>query len=414
MRLLRAATSLCLLLTCAAAASAQDQARWTEAVPPEEELALWRSINQAVNAGDWLGAAQTADRHRGAPDETLVQWQGFFYSWVGRSDLVAALEEQGLLTRPPLCEPAAGLQQRDALETIVEAAADHQAIIIQELHWESQHRLLMSELLPRLRELGFSVFAAEDFQADPAIYESADYYPGGVVDFHSTHEPVFADAVRQAIALGYRLVRYEATFPPPADVPPQRFQAYRSEQQAKNLYERIFVEDPDAKALIYLGVGWGREAPNPQFPGDIPMVVQLKEMAGIDPLTVDQIGCRLPDPQDGSGAVIAFLPDGAGAVQGHPPGSFDMQIRYGSDSYEPTGRANWLSILGRKPVAVPEQLRLAGEATVIEARRASDPEDATPFDRLYLAAGETLPLMLAPGAYRVSASDGEAVTVSVD
>src|SRR5690606_23088711 len=66
--------------------------------------------------------------------------------------------------------------------------------------------------------------------------------------FHSTREPVFADAVRTAIELGYRLVPYEASFPPPPDVAPESFQAYRSNQQATNLHERIFARDAEAKA----------------------------------------------------------------------------------------------------------------------------------------------------------------------
>ena len=143
------------------------------------------------------------------------------------------------------------------------------------------------------------------------------------------------------------------------------------------------------------------------------MIARLKEMTGLDPITIDQTGCRLLEGDWTSGATVDFEPGGAAAVEGHPPGTFDLQIRYVSETYEPASRASWLGRLGRKPIDAPQALRSTQEAAVIiEARPAGEPADAAPFDRLYLGPGESLPLMLAPDDYAI-ATVGGADTVEI-
>ena len=56
---------------------------------------------------------------------------------------------------------------------------------------------------------------------------------------------------------------------------------------------------------------------------------------------------------------------------------------------------------------------------LVEARRLDEPRLAVPEDRLLLRPGETLPLMLPPGAYRVEAwtkngQVADAVDLNVD
>jgi hypothetical protein len=390
--------------------------RWTEDVSQAEEASLTRSLIGAIRAEDWLAAVRIADRFRPSPTSAFSQYQAFTYAMTGRLDLVADLQRAGWLPSAPLCDDEEpGLVYRDALETIVEAAALRPAVIIQEMHWEAQHRFLLQVLLPRLREEGFSYFAAEDFEGRPEAYATASY-PREAPAFHSAREPVFADAVRTAIELGYRLIPYEASFPPPPEIEPQNFQSYRAEQQADNLYRRIFAADPEAKAIIYTGVGWAREAPHPDYPGDAPMVVLLKELSGIDPLTIDQTGCGLSASVVDSGVAVAFQSNGLAAVQGFPQGTFDLQVRHVSASYQRLGRADWLLRLDRKPVAIPDSLRQPQQLVIVEAHLDSEPAAASPIDRIYLGADEALPLLLPSGEFRITAqpNDGESVLIVVE
>ena len=57
--------------------------------------------------------------------------------------------------------------------------------------------------------------------------------------------------------------------------------------------------------------------------------------------------------------------------------------------------------------------------SIVEARLADEPDEAVPVDRLLVRPGETLPMLLAPGRYRVESWTRERgwsapVTVVVD
>ncbi|HEX6996432.1 MAG TPA: hypothetical protein VF339_20040 [Gammaproteobacteria bacterium] len=76
-------------------------------------------------------------------------------------------------------------------------------------------------------------------------------------------------------------------------------------------------------------------------------------------------------------------------------------------SHDEFGRADWILRLGRKPVTIPSCLRKPDQPVIIEARRAGEPDDATPVDRIYLHADEALPLLLPSGEFRVTAWPGD-------
>ena len=401
--------SISVLCVVAHPASAQ---RWAEPAPATEEASLAQTLIAAIRSERWLDAMEIADRYRGSQTSSFSQFQAFAYMMTGRLDLVSELQREGRIPSANICDDPSGRTYRDAVETIIKAAEHHRAVVIQEFHWNAQHRFLLHALLPRLRAMGFTDFAAEDFEGDPEEYRTARY-PQDAPGFHSTREPVFADAVRVAIALGYKLTPYEAAFPPPPEVERKDFQSYRSNQQAENLYERIFAHDSSSRAIIYTGVGWAREAADPKFPDFVPMLTHLRELSGIDPLTVDQTTCRQPESRANGTPVVAFDSAGNPVVRGVSSGAFDLQVRYAPVAYEDPGRAEWLYRLGRKPVPIPDALRPENRPFIAEAHLQSEPDDASPVDRIYLGATESLPLMLPAGRFRISVQPREAEPVIV-
>ncbi len=264
--------------------------------------------------------------------------------------------------------------------------------------------------------MGFAYLAVEDFGPDPDAY-AAISYPGQAPGYQSVREPVFADAVRRAIKLGYRLIPYEIDFANLNEVPADERMQARESGQAQNLVDLVLAKDPDARILVYVGYQHAYEAlyTTGHAPPVEPMAMRLKALTGIDPLTIDQTGCRTPDTSGVPGP-IGFDAAGNAVISALPEGRVDLQVR--QPVPDGAGRPSWLRALGRKAVAIPKGLRKDMEPIVIEARLVGEPGDATPLDRLYLAQGETLPLMLRPGAYVVraqtAAGRGAPVTLVVD
>jgi hypothetical protein len=72
-------------------------------------------------------------------------------------------------------------------------------------------------------------------------------------------------------------------------------------------------------------------------------------------------------------------------------------------AFEIEGRLTSGAREDERAVDVPASLIAASETVLIEARREGEPDLAVPEDRLMLFPGETLPLVLPPGNYRIEA-----------
>ena len=103
----------------------------------------------------------------------------------------------------------ANAESRPALAYIAARAAGHRVVMVNERHHVSTERLLTLELLRPLYEQGFRYLAAE------ALWDGEDQlnrrsYPiretGGYVS-----DVVFGELLREAIAIGYEVVPYEAS-----------------------------------------------------------------------------------------------------------------------------------------------------------------------------------------------------------
>jgi hypothetical protein len=284
----------------------------------------------------------------------------------------------------------AGTRAADAFDRIVAAADTARVVMVNERHHATSDRLLTLRLLPVLRQRGYRYFAAEAFDwRDTAINRRAAAgvgISGGYVD-----EPVFGEIVREARRLGYTLVPYEAQPEQTAGNDSLNPQRRRDRAQARNLHDRIFRGDPAARVLVHAGYAHVQERPVGTWS---PMAWYLRELTGIDPVTVDQTTlAEASTPSKEHPAYRAAV--AAGLVRheavvlvdstGHllPPialEAVDMQVLAPRTTYT-RGRPDWMTLRGRRRPAEVSAPGCASRPCIVEARLLNDPGDAVPLDR---------------------------------
>jgi hypothetical protein len=168
-------------------------------------------------------------------------------------------------------------RSHSALSYIQEQAADHRVVIINEAHHVPAHRFFTMLLIGKLRDSGFRYFGAETLSAGDSLLNERGYPL--LNSGYFTAEPQYGNLVRRACELGYQVIAYEASGP--ADG------RKRELEQAENI-ATLLRSDPEARVVIHCGYshlleeealeGWGKA-----------MAGRLKELTGIDPLTVDQV-----------------------------------------------------------------------------------------------------------------------------
>jgi hypothetical protein len=315
---------------------------------------------------------------------------------VGREDLIARTPTPSNVCKALVKDGAAV----EPIAEIVRRARATQIVIVNEAHDAPRDRAFIAEIAAALRPLGFATYAAETFSA--AVERSGPTYPR-TSDGTYCQEPVFGDLLRTARALEYSFVPYEVTpslvaKQKPA-MTPEEIRAEvseREEAQANNLVKRVFEVDPHSRVLIHVGYAHALETPQRGASGIAVawMALRLKQKTGIDPLTISQTSYGPFGDRD---VVCGSELDGAPLDD-----SFDIRIMHPAPHFE-RGRPTWRVAMGERLVDVPPFLRRPDQRLIVEARRASEPEDAVPFDRIMNDPGEELPLLLRPGSYSVRA-----------
>lgn len=165
----------------------------------------------------------------------------------------------------------------NAIDTITRLAADRHIVLINEAHHDAHTRQLTLALLPRLRKLGFTYFAAEALtDTDAALMQRG--YPLKTSGVEYLDEPLYGEIIREAIRLGFIIVPYDS-----ANHRPQA----RENEQARNLRRRVFAKDPNARIFIHGGYAHIDKKSGRLFKVN-PMGLQLKKSIGFDPLCIDQ------------------------------------------------------------------------------------------------------------------------------
>ncbi len=298
-------------------------------------------------------------------------------------------------------ELAIALEQsepQDAVEAIVRLAEDEVLVLVNEAHHVPQHRALTLELLHALREQGFTHFAAETISdKDTELAERG--YPSSATGAY-VDEPLCADLVRTALALGYEIVAYES------------LGADRELGQATNLLARTLEIDEHARVLVHAGYAHINETG--EVAGSRAMAGRVKEITGIDPLTIDQTLMtehserRLEHPlyrrilEDLELERPTIFVGEKGRAWTAEPGVRDVTV-FSPRSVLEHGRPTWLRMNGlRGPFLLPDDVLQGNDAVQVEVWPEQEPDGAVPIDRVEVRAGDgPKALMLASGRYRM-------------
>lgn len=421
----------CVPVAAFAQASADEQAAWAKA---DRLLAEARTRQGLLAQYTFMREADARDRSA-AFRRAFGQYLSWYQSFVG--DYPAALASFPIAQRslpddspPPLDSP--GFDVRPALEAIPPLARDCRIVLFNEAHHVPLTRSLTVQLLSRLREEGFDYFAAETLDARDAQLATRGY-PVHASGFY-TEEPVYAEMVRTALKLGYKVVAYEAGANTPSGEP-------REAAQARNLYARVFAHDPQARLVV--NAGYSHILKSGRHLGGRSMAEYLQQFSGLPMLAVEQT-MLIPHATAGDDhpiytAVMQRIQPKVPVVfvdaQDRPwslrPG-YDVSVFF-PPSEQVQGRPTWLSLGGlRRPFEVNGRVCRRRFPCLVEARYGDEGADAIPADRLVLerpsaglyrysvplyTSAQATPsgeLYLRPGKYRLTATaeDGSVVSAT--
>lgn len=287
-------------------------------------------------------------------------------------------------------------------------------MILNEAHYSPRDRAFALQVARTLRPLGYTYLAAETFNrgetpgASPAVVArlAADRVVTNGTGFY-THDPVFAAYVNQALRLGYTPVAHESTEAQNARGPGIQ---PREDGEAENL-QAFLRAHPRAKLLVHVGHGHVNEVPSTNANGTqfFFMAARLKQLTGIDPLTIDQttMSDLQPAMRDAYPLAAAKVGSRAGVLfaGGRPlllgrTAATDLQVVHPARRYR-YGRPTWLAALGGRPVAVPPALLPPTGERLLQAFAADAPADAVPLDQVLVTAGAPAPRLMLPRGVRV-------------
>lgn len=298
----------------------------------------------------------------------------------------------------------------DALEEILRRAKEERIVIINESHVLPLHRHFTKKLLAGLREAGFGYFGLEalancqelpeGFPCDTSLNERG--YP---LNAHNSgtyiREPQMSNLIREALHLGYRVFPYE------------KFGEERDYHQAKYIAQ-VLEHDPDAKILILCGFGHNIEVVDEETPifGGKLMAYHVKQMTGIDPLTINQY--ILSEAREGREAPLyrmineprpsVFL-NAEGKLFSGWPGKddrFDVLVYHPRTQYA-QGRPTWLiNEPGNLLVNVEKSGLQLDYPIVVKAFLPEEPNEAVAIDIIeWKNKEDDTALVLPQGRYRL-------------
>jgi hypothetical protein len=311
----------------------------------------------------------------------------------------------------------------DAVGAISQMAQGSQVVMLNEAHHVPETRGLTAALLRPLYQQGFRYLAAETFNELSVIEATKKGIPLRGTGFYSV-EPLFADIVREALKLGFKIVAYEYMDSCDYVADPKGCQDKREKGQAQNLISRILKSDPQAKILIHAGYGHIDETGGSyNFPW-VPMARYFKELSGINPLTIDQteFRSRSRDAVETKGyrrlvqkyqpvAPIVLKEKGSTQFWTGMQGHYDIQVILPSSSRDAT-RPSWLNaIVGRKAIPVGLSGCHSFPCLVQAVLKSEIAEQYVPLDQIYIdSPTDKTVLNLKTGKYVLRFVDGDGVS----
>jgi len=258
---------------------------------------LYRAIEEEIQprlrSGDYLGAVEIAREYiRKEQDANriafLLDLSASYIATLGdsasaRKSMDRALNiysrHRGVRAFGPQWGPVRKQVRWQAPDKILRKAAEnHSVILISEAHHVPETRAFGRAVLPLLKKLGYEYFAMETLKhpvpAD-AVKVHMSTGPKTAAGYYFM-EPQMAGLVRTALKLGFKLIAYED----------EGVGNDREKEQAKNIYERLLRDKPDAKLVVWAGYGhvYKRKWENQKMMG-----AWLWEMTGREPYSLYQV-----------------------------------------------------------------------------------------------------------------------------
>lgn len=336
-----------------------------------------------------------------AVQDVLLQSLGDVYSFAGlHRRALMSVDSRGIESGK-LYEEIKHLRVHDAVDAILERSSEHQIVMINEAHHAPQHRVLTYQLLEGLWEQGYRYLALEALAENAEHNLAIGYIPQSAG--HFTKESIFANLLLYAQELGFQLVSYDYDFEVEGTT------AEREESGARNLREKIFTQNPDAKAIIHVGYnhineeGW--------------LAHYLKESLGLDPLTINQteIGEKSEQQYESESyawiiynhafdAPIVLLNE-AGEFWSASPNEYNVNVIWPRTEYTQS-RPEWAR-LGRKlKPADPTWCQETFPCTI--AVYAGSADDEVPTDRIVLlTAQDTAGVFISPSSSKIEVANAE-------
>jgi hypothetical protein len=192
------------------------------------------------------------------------------------NDKIHAEKLLKILKSPEPKELISQSKKISALEYIEDEVKNYHFTLINEAHWNSQHRSFTKSLLKPLWGQGYRYLALETLSYDDSTLHERGY-PIRSTGFY-TKDTDFGNLVREAISLGYKLIAYETRN--------GKSGTLRDKDQAENIYQKTFSHDKTGKVLIHAGYSHISETGDSNYE---PMGYQLKNLVNQDLLTIDQV-----------------------------------------------------------------------------------------------------------------------------
>lgn len=427
----------CWLLCAAAPARAQTAAEWAaqqEEAGKKSDQIMAQAMQHKSLLAQYLVLHQAySGDHSAAFQLIFGQYISWYLSFLGdypdamRSFSVAQPAQPD--DHPSPLTAGSGYVAKPALDAIADLAKNQRIVLLNEAHNIALTRSLTVQLLSRLRQEGFDYFAAETLSAtDDGL--QARGYPTDRSGFY-TEEPVYAEMVRTALKLGFKVVAYEATTATPnSDA--------RETEQARNLYQQVFQKDPAARLVV--NAGYDHIVKSGSYLGGSSMAEHLYQLTHLPMLSVEQTMLYPRPSSEGDHpyyrAVMKALHPQAPIVfidaDGKPwslRSNYDVSVFFPPEKIE-RERPTWLSLGGLRLAHYVSGNNCQGRyPCLVEAHDSSEEADAIPADRLLLdltpmsyssshvpvyTSNEDVPsgnLYLRPGKYQLSFSDGSGRTL---
>ncbi len=158
------------------------------------------------------------------------------------------------------------------IDSLFSLVKNERVIMMNESHFRSEHRYLVSQMLPKLKNVGFTYLALEALnESDKRLARRG--FPIQSSGFY-TRDVNMANLIRLGISLGFKIISYETT------------KEARELYQAKTLYDKTLKNDPDGKLIVLAGHSHINER---QLEDDKKwMASYFKSYSSIDPLTINQ------------------------------------------------------------------------------------------------------------------------------